>query len=304
MLHMGKKILAQQIAEPYMKEMSTAINLMKIKPRLVGILSNKDPSAATYAKWTRNACEKVGIQFKLLEVEKEHIEESILDLNNDITVNGIMIYYPVFNSGQDQYLQSTILPIKDVEGLCQTFRYNMYNNIRFMDNECTQKCLLPCTPLAVIKILEYLNIYNSILDTGNRLHGKKITVINRSEIVGRPLAALLANDGADVYSVDVENIKEFSRGSGLKNKIHSTKTCSLSLENCLAVSDVVITGVPTKSYKISTEKLKDGVVAINFSTFQNFDQDILDKCSIYIPSVGKVTVSMLQRNLIRLASYQ
>lgn len=55
-------------------------------------------------------------------------------------------------------------------------------------------------------------MYNSILEEGNRLHGKTITVINRSEVVGRPLAALMANDGATVISVDLDSTLLFSRG--------------------------------------------------------------------------------------------
>lgn len=86
----------------------------------------------------------------------------------------------------------------------------------FLDEQMTQKSLLPCTPLAVLKILDYLRVYNSILPYGNRLFGRSITVINRSETVGRPLAALLANDGACVYSVDVTGVQQFTRGAGIK----------------------------------------------------------------------------------------
>src|SRR6185312_13921742 len=66
------------------------------------------------------------------------------------------------------------------------------------------------------QILEHIGIYNKMLPYGNRLHGRHITVINRSEVVGRPLAALLANDGAKVYSVDENGILEFHRGEGIK----------------------------------------------------------------------------------------
>ena len=304
LLRMGKKVLASEIAEKYLVELKKDVSTMAKKPVLAGVLANGDPAAATYAKWTSNACLKVGIEFKLISTNKDALEDLIVELNEENSVNGIMIYYPVFNSSQDNYLQSIISPFKDVEGLCQTFRFNMYNNIRFLDELRVKKCLLPCTPLAIIKVLEFLQIYNSVLPEGDRLHGKTITVINRSEIVGRPLAALLANDGARVFSVDVHNIQEFSRGAGLRNKIHLTAPSSVNLENCLNQSDVVISGVPTKSYKITTKELKDGATAINFSTFQNFEEDILEKANLFVPSVGKVTVAMLQRNLIRLASYQ
>ena len=91
----------------------------------------------------------------------------------------------------------------------------------------TVKSIIPCTPLAIVKCLEFVGIYNKILPYGDRAYGKTITVINRyayhrrprdpftnffrSEVVGRPLAALLANDGARVFSVDIESIqvKEF-----------------------------------------------------------------------------------------------
>ncbi len=63
-------------------------------------------------------------------------------------------------------------------------------------------------------------MYNRVLPYGDRLHGRIITVINRSEVVGRPLAALLANDGARVFSVDIKDIFEFHRGQGLSLKRH------------------------------------------------------------------------------------
>lgn len=143
----------------------------------------------------------------------------------------------------------------------------MYQNIRFLDPPAnTQKSLLPCTPLAVIKILEYIGVYNSILPYGNRLFGRTVTVVNRSEIVGRPLAALLANDGADVWSVDVTGVQRFTRGEGIKNRHHIVEDREEKLEDVVPKSDVVITGVPSKDYKFPTKLLKDGAVCINFSS--------------------------------------
>lgn len=150
--------------------------------------------------------------------------------------------------------------------------------------------VLPCTPLAIVKTLEYLGVYNNILPYGQRAYGRTITVINRSEVVGRPLAALLANDGARVFSVDIDNIQEFS-----KRRTTSTSNAALSkasqmhlphhvvrdsrhtLRECLKMSDTVITGVPSKAYKVKTDDLRDGVVAVNFSSEKNFESDIKDK---------------------------
>lgn len=62
--------------------------------------------------------------------------------------------------------------------------------------------------------------------------------------------------------------------------------------------------VPSKSYKIPTSALKEGVVAINFSESKNFEDDIKEKASIYCPGIGKATIVLLQRNLLRLREYQ
>lgn len=102
------------------------------------------------------------------------------------------------------------------------------------------KAILPCTPLAIVKVLEYALVYNPLLAYGSRLYGKTICVINRSEVVGRPLAALLAHDLARVFSVDLDGIMEFSRktlieeGKGKSyHPHHIAKKINLTLEECL-----------------------------------------------------------------------
>lgn len=195
------------------------------------------------------------------------MEGHILAANQDDGVDGIIVYYPIFNNRQDQYLQQLTDVSKDVEGLSHRYIFNLYQNNRFLDDLKLQKSILPCTPLAVIKILEYLRIYNIILPYGNRLFGHSITVVNRSEVVGRPLAALLANDGACVYSVDVAGVQQFTRGEGIKKKRHEVvEKEGWCMKDCLPLSDVVISGVPGDSFRIPTELLREGAVCINFSS--------------------------------------
>ena len=187
--------------------------------------------------------------------------------NQDDHIDGIIVYYPVFKNGQDQYLQQITDVSKDVEGLSHRYIFNMYQNIRFLDDSKLQKSILPCTPLAIIKILEHLRVYNNILHYGNRLFGHSITIVNRSEVVGRPLAALLANDGACVYSVDIKGVQQFTRGEGIKKSRHEVvEKEGWSLVDCVPLSDVVISGVPGESFKFPTHCLRDGAVCINFST--------------------------------------
>ncbi|KAI9275912.1 hypothetical protein BDA99DRAFT_431481, partial [Phascolomyces articulosus] len=274
------------------------------QPKLVGFLANDDPAAKKYAEWTAKTCAETGCGFELRKVDKQDLEEKITEANEDKAVNGIMVYYPVFGGKQDAYLQNCVSELKDVEGLCHKFVHNVYHNVRFMDEEETMKCIIPCTPLAIVKILEYIGVYNTVITYGNRLYGRTITVVNRSEIVGRPLAAMLANDGAKVFSVDVNGIQVFTRGDGIKLKAHKVEDIDTTLEQVVAQSDVVITGVPSPNYKLPTKLLRDGVVAINFSSSKNFEDDVKTKASIFVPSVGKVTVAMLERNLLRLTDYQ
>ncbi|WLF80587.1 NAD-dependent 5,10-methylenetetrahydrafolate dehydrogenase [Lodderomyces elongisporus] len=300
----GRTILASTIAKPYQEEVIAAVSKLSFRPTLVGFLANDDPAARMYANWTGKTCESLGFTYKLVETSKNDLETSLIKANKDNDVNGIMVYFPVFGDKQDQYLQQLISPEKDVEGLNFLYYHNLYHNVRFLDPPHNQqKSIIPCTPLAMVKILEYLGVYNNILHYGNRLYGKKVLIVNRSEVVGRPLAALLANDGATVYSVDINNIQQFTRGDDLSERRHLVKDLNddeSSLEKLAPQCDVIITGVPSESYKFPTELVSHGTVVINFSSFKNFNDDVKERAGLYVPSIGKVTIAILLRNLLRL----
>ncbi|KAF2099567.1 bifunctional protein [Rhizodiscina lignyota] len=292
-------VTAKKISERLFAELQEDIKDLSRKPLLVGFLASEDDGAKVYAEWTGKTARQNGFEFELRTVDREELEERIINANQDPKVDGIIVYYPIFGNRQDQYLQQIVDIEKDVEGLSHRYLFNMYQNIRYMDPARTKKSIIPCTPLAVVKILEYLQIYNTFLPYGNRLYGRTITVINRSEVVGRPLAALLANDGASVYSVDIENVQQFSRGEGLRKRRHSvSEKTGWSLEQCLPLSDVVISGVPGDRFKVPTHLLRDGVCCINFSSQKNFDPDVKEVASLYVPAIGSVTITVLLRNLL------
>ncbi|CAJ2513478.1 Uu.00g015970.m01.CDS01 [Anthostomella pinea] len=304
-----KVIMAETIAKGLLAEVKETLKSIQQgtegQPTLVAFLANGDPAAVKYAEWSKKTCEENGFDFDLRQVDKDNLEEGIMAANEDSKVDGIIVYYPIFpgNPAHDKYLQEIVSLSKDVEGLCHKHIYNMYHNVRYLDPPHNlKKSILPCTPLAVVKILEHLQIYNSILPSGNRLFGKTITVINRSEVNGRPLAALLANDGATVYSVDLSGTQIFTRGQGIRQPRHQVQDKEgWGLEQCVPVSDVIIGGVPSEKYKIPTELIRDGAVCINFSSYRNFDGPaVKEKASIYVPSVGKVTIAVLLRNIVRL----
>ena len=204
-------------------------------PLLVGLLANKDPSAKKYSEWTARACQADGLRYELRTVEDPiDVERALTDANADPRVHGIIVYYPILGqvesfSGEshDDFLRDSASYKRDVEGLCFTYRTNLYRNIRFLDYPAnTQKCLLPCTALSVMKIIEQCpGCHDRNKPIGRHMEGKTVTVINRSEIVGRPLAAMISNDGADVYSIDINSIYLFSGGRLYKCENETTESC-------------------------------------------------------------------------------
>lgn len=112
----------------------------------VAFLASDDPFARKYAEWTGKSCREDSINYECREVDRMDLERALHEANRDPTVHGIMIFYPVFGQepsfdggSMDDYLRDSIAPEKDVEGLCHTFRSNLYRNIRFMDEgECCQ----------------------------------------------------------------------------------------------------------------------------------------------------------------------
>lgn len=113
----------------------------------------------------------------------------------------------------------------------------------------------------LLQILEYCQVYDEDAPYGNQLHDKTVTIINRSEVVGRPLAALLANDGAKVYSVDLNDVLVFHRGTDLQYNKYRVEDCDLKVEDVLPRSDIVITGVPSPDYRVPIDLLKGKLFA-------------------------------------------
>ncbi|KAN0036206.1 hypothetical protein ACTA71_005510 [Dictyostelium dimigraforme] len=296
------KVDVTPIANFFREEVKQQITKNCWKPRVVAFLTSDDQGAIDYSKWTKLACQKDGIEFILKRVERVDLEDLIIEANNDACVHGILVYYPVFGGMMDSYIQDVVSPTKDIEGLSTQNRFNLYHNIRYMDGEAaTKKCVIPCTPLAMVKIIDNLGIYDKSLAMGEHLRGKTVTIINRSEIVGRPLAAMLANDGATVYSIDINGIIIFQSGKRY-GTIKMSET-NVTREEAISKSDILVLGVPSPNYKVNSDLIQDGTVVINFAGCLNVDESIQEK-SILVPTIGKVTIAMLERNLLRLFNNQ
>ncbi len=86
-----------------------------------------------------------GFQYDLREVDRGDLEDQIIAANQDERVDGIIVYYPIYGNRQDHYLQQIPDVNKDVEGLNHRYIFNMYRNVRFLDEQQQQKSILVCS---------------------------------------------------------------------------------------------------------------------------------------------------------------
>jgi methylenetetrahydrofolate dehydrogenase (NADP+)/methenyltetrahydrofolate cyclohydrolase len=289
----AKQIDPSESAKAFRADVRARVAQSKRPLTLVGLLpAEAGGPSVTYANYTRVGCEDVGIRFDLRRVPKLDFEAAIERVNADPAVDGIIVYYPVFATEHDRYLKDLVDHRKDIEGLNTFWARKLYRDERFVDDAGQKKSILPCTPLAVMKLLEESGIFAAEKPP---LAGKVVTVFNRSEVVGRPLAHMLANDGAQVFSFDIDGPLEF-RAGGIVAAV------SINRAAALGESDAVITGVPSREFPLVTAgEIKRGAVCVNFSTMKNFADDVQGKASVFVPRVGPMTVAMALRNTLRLS---
>lgn len=285
------------LADSYRAEIRAEVAALPETLTLAGFRVEGDGPTETYAEYTRRGCEKVGIAFDQRVLPPEQIERAVHEAGSDPRVHGIFLYYPILGLAQDRWLRELVDPRKDVEGLHSFWSRCLYENRRYIDTGHTKRAVLPCTPLAVLKLLEEAGVGRPGAE--DPLAGVRACVFNRSEIVGQPLAAMMANDGAEVTSFDIDGgllyLPPKDEGT---SEVRST---DVDRAAALAQADVVITGVPSREFPlVRPGEIKPGAVCVNFSTMKNFADDIADAASAFVPRIGPMTVTMALRNAVRL----
>lgn len=282
----------QALAQPFLEQVRREVD--RLGPiRLTGLLASHERASQVYADYAAAGCAATGIGWDLRRVDPEDVSRVVFELNDDPACHGIMVFYPIFGGARDRSLQNELRPEKDVEGLHAQWTGRLYHDIRTVDPEGKKKAVLPCTPLGVVKSLEALGAYRTELGPRRQADGLVATVFNRSEVVGRPLAAMLAHDGARVFSFDID-------GPVIFEGRRVTPT-DIDRRTALALSDVVVAAVPSRDFpRVRADELKPGCVAVNVAHGNNLAEDVVDVARHTLLRVGPITVAMLMRNTARL----
>ena len=278
----GQKIDGIEVSnavKEILKDAVEKLNSENVVPCLATVLVGDDPASATYVKNKHIACKKIGIKTKdhklSADITQEELNKVIDKLNNDKEVHGILVQLPLSKQLDEFATISRISPIKDVDGLTP-------QNVGLLS--MGKSILRPCTPSGIMEMFYYYKI---------NLEGKNIVMINRSNLIGKPLYHLLLQNNATVISCHskTDNLNEYCKNA-----------------------DVIISAVGDRSkFKLTSDKIKKDDILIDIAISRHEGKlvgdadydDIIQKASWVTPvpgGVGPMTVAMLLKNTVTAAS--
>lgn len=269
----GKKI-AQSLKNQVRSDVEVLTQQLQRKPQVMSFIVGDNKESKLYLKLRNKACDDVGINALQREFAKNVSEEALINeiqnVNTNPQIDGIFVQLPLPKHIDAQKVLSCINPDKDVEGFTAENMGRLVTGNPF---------LVPCTPQAVMKILEHHEI---------QLKGRHVVIVNHSMVVGKPLALLCLQKNATVSVAHVftQNLKEITRQA-----------------------DVLITaaGVPNL---ISEDFVKKGAVVIDVAIINTADgvtgdvdfENVQTKSSLITPvpgGVGPVTIASALENMVR-----
>lgn len=271
----GKK-LAQKI-RTNLKIECEELKKKGINPKLAVILVGNDGASKVYVKNKSIACQEIGIEYEeyLLneDINQEELINLIEKLNKQKDIHGILLQSPIPTHLDINQAFEAISPKKDVDG---------FNPINVGKLSLNQDTFVSCTPYGIMKMFEEYNI---------KLEGKNVTIIGRSNIVGKPLLQCCINKNATV------------------TMCHSKTN---NLERYTKNADILIAAMGKAKF-IKENMVKDGVVVIDVGINRGQDgkltgdvdfENVEKKASYITPvpgGVGPMTIAMLMNNVIKAA---
>lgn len=284
----AKRLDGKSCAVDLEERLKIRISKCESQPHLAVVIVGDDPASHVYVKNKILSCERLGIKSTHIELPaettQEKVAETIISLNHDPTLHGILIQSPLPSHMDEESLTDLIDPRKDVDGFHPT------NLGRIVQGRLDG--MIPCTPAGVMEMLRWADV---------EMAGKKAVVIGRSFNVGMPQALLLAARGAD-STVTI---------------VHS-KTVDAKAE-CLS-ADIVIAAVG-RPEMVKQDWIKPGAVVIDVGINRVDDEtrergwrlagdvhpDVEQVASLLSPvpgGVGPMTVAMLMANTVTAAEAQ
>jgi len=251
-----------------------------VKPLLATIQVGDDPASSSYLRGKHKAAEEVGIRSENHDLpantRQDELEALLSQLNTNPKVHGILVQLPLPRGFDEDRIIERIIPYKDVDGL------HPINEGRLAAGK---EELVPCTPKGIIKLLSHYKV---------PIAGQRAVIINRTTLVGRPLANLLLNRDATITICH----------SKTPNLAQITKT-----------ADVLVSAVGRENFQIKPDHVKPnaavidvGLTRVNGKLRGDVDFDEVGRMAGFITpvpgGVGPMTVACLLENTVSAASIQ
>ncbi len=253
------------------EQLKQALSQSREKPHLVVVLVGQDPASEVYVKNKQKACHEVGFMSSVNRYESSITQDQLFNeldkLNQDNDVHGIIVQLPLPSHINANAIIDHISPHKDVDGFHPINVGNLHRG---------QNSFVSATPLGILRLLEFYSI---------DVVSKHVVVVGRSNIVGKPIAALLLNANATVTITH----------SKTKNLMHHTQQ-----------ADILIVAAGIK-HMINKDYVKKGVVIVDVGIHRNDDGTLsgdvhpsaYELASAYSPvpkGVGPMTIAGLLLN--------
>lgn len=265
----GKSIKAK-----ILDELKLEVSELSVKPKLVVIQVGNDEASNVYIKQKSNMANYIGYEYEHIKLDDNTDMDSLLGLidklNNDNSVNAILVQLPLPNGLDASVVVNAISPFKDVDGLTDINNGMLFHN---------KDSLYSCTPCGVMELLDRYNISVS---------GKNVVIVGRSDLVGKPMSMMMLNKDATVT-------------------ICHSKTKNLS--DYTRKADILVVAVGKANF-ITSDMVSEDVIVIDvgISRTENGlcgDVDFVsvkDKASYITPvpgGVGPMTVAILAKNILK-----
>lgn len=278
--HKAAIIDGRQLAKQFKADVAQRVQRLRSQGRPVrldAVLCGVDEGAKIYAQNQARTCAELGIEYVLHELPAtatyEDVAGRVLLLNTDEKVSAIMVHLPLPDDVDTDRIQSLIDPEKDVEGVNPANIGNVVHG---------RKSLVPCTALAVMKMIE---------STGIELRGARSVCVGASNIVGKPVVVLLMGVEATVISTNVytREIEELTRSADVL--VSATGVAGLIKAEMVKPGAVVIDVGISRIVEAGKSKTVGDV---------RFDEvaQVAGHISPVPGGVGPMTVAMLLRNTV------